>query len=549
MTCEISDDFFFLTLAHLIDTVGILSSKELMLNRRSRTSQRPLPVHQTKTQSQGMQKRSRNSAKERERVQLQSNILSRIQRLQPVQIPLERSFRDVRDEPSNHSLPVPNVNFSDVFSQFNTERPNSSSRSSSFYPQSHGLRNLKGYRTPNTPAIPIGHSTNQSETIGSSSQTYVDQYRLESPPMHLQSSSGSPANRTGALNFSQATGNSTQTYLDEYGLETLPMDLPPSSGSHANRIGRLERYVSEPGESQGAVSEAEQVLHEAQEMISMFDTAQLITPTAPKGQRGRRRTVPYLPSERQAKNKGLSRALKGIKKRLQYINDIQEDYDYFFYGRGHARQNLILYSDKLDGIQRSSSLQIIHAELQKFTKNPRPVAPVTYEERFPATGLPSNPSLEDSYGHFSKTQTAKSVKTIFTMLQRAGFIREARSRTANLEWYMHRFKPFFLGESRISAVMLWSAFSNMQYDGSTGVGYKYKELKRKHFIGLMQSLDLLAKARGEPPLPSDVDFSGNVLLRAASTAVVLPQLTVFDATPARSQENVSAPVHISPPVT
>ena len=522
-----------------------------MSNRRSRTTQRPLPLHQTRTQSQGMQKRSRNSAKERERVQLQSNVLSRIQRLQPVQIPLERSFQDYQDQPSNHSLPVPNVNFTDVFSQVNTQRPNSSSRSSPFYPQSYGLRNLKGYRTPKTPAIPIGGSTNHSESIGSSSPTYWDANRVESPPMHLQSSSGSPANRTGALNYSQATGNSTQTYFDEYRMDSSPMHLQPSSGSHANRTGRLERYITEPGESQGAVSEAEQVLHEAQEMISMFDTGPR-TPTAPKGQRGRRRTVPYSPSEWQAKKKGLSRALKGIKIRLQYIDDVQEDYDYFFYGRSRTRKNLILYSHRLEGIHKSSSMQIIHDELQKFTMNPKSVAPVTYEERFPAAGLPSNPSLEDSYGHFSKTQTAKSVKTIFTMLQRAGFIREARSRSANLDWYMNRFKPFFLRESRISAVMLWSAFSDMQYAGSTGVGYKYKELKRKHFIGLMQSLDLLAKARGDPPLPSDVDFSGNVLLRAASTAVVLPQPTIVDVvsgTPSISQGNGSAPVNISPPVT
>ena len=281
--------------------MGILSSKDPRSNRRSRTTQRPLPLHQNRTQSQGMQKRSRNSAKGRERVQLQSNVLSRILRLQPVLIPLERSFQDYRDEPSNHSLPVPNINFTDVFSQVNTQRPNSSSRSSPFYPQSYGLRNLKGYRTPKTPAIPIGGSTNHSESIGSSSPTYWDANRVESPPMHLQSSSGSPANRTGALNYSQVTGNSTQTYLDEYRMESPPMHLQSSSGSHANRTGRLERYISEPGESQGAVSEAGQVLHESQETISMFDTVQLRTPTAPKGQRGRRRTVPYSTSERQAK--------------------------------------------------------------------------------------------------------------------------------------------------------------------------------------------------------------------------------------------------------
>jgi hypothetical protein len=145
--------------------------------------------------------------------------------------------------------------------------------------------------------------------------------------MHLQSSSVSPANRTGALNYSQVTGNSTQTYLDKYRMESPPMHLQSSSGSHANRTGRLERYISEPGESQGAVSEAEQVLHESQETISMFDTVQLRTPTAPKGQRGRRRTVPYSTSERQARKKGLSRALKGIKIISPYINDVQEDYD------------------------------------------------------------------------------------------------------------------------------------------------------------------------------------------------------------------------------
>ncbi len=294
----------------------------------------------------------------------------------------------------------------------------------------------------------------------------------------------------------------------------------PNFGSHANQIGSLERYIQPSYGSTQSSSEEDELVEETQELISMFDTqvpltmpAMPATPSNKKGQRGKVRTVPYSSTEKPAKNKGHSRALKTIKKRLNYLNNVHPDTQFFFYCRTSSRQNILIVSKGLEGIDTSRSLGIIHSTLEDYENNGRPVPSVSYEERFDVDSLPTNPSFEDAFARFEQTQTAKSVKPIYTMMQRAGLISEPRSRIANLQWYMVRFKGLFNRESRISASMLWSACSSLQYHGSTGVGFKYKEVKRRHFIGLMQSLDLLAKARGEPPLPSDVDFAGNRLLR------------------------------------
>jgi hypothetical protein len=275
-----------------------------------------------------------------------------------------------------------------------------------------------------------------------------------------------------------------------------------------------------------SASDLDEIEHEASQMVSMVDSTLLPTMSAavePKGKRGKVRLFPYDKSERAAKNKGHSRAMKTIKKRLNYLVDVHPDTEFFFYARTSSRQSVLVVSKGLEGIDTSRSLGVIHGALDDYQRNKKPIEPVGYDERFTNT-LPLTATYDDVLATFVKTQTSKTVKPIYTMLQKADIVKEPRLRTAKWDWYMDRIKPLFDRESRISAAKLWNAFKDLQYQGSTGVGYKYAEVKRKHFVGLMQTIDLLAIARGEPPLPNDVDFAGNRLKRGEESDIPLPVL-------------------------
>jgi hypothetical protein len=197
---------------------------------------------------------------------------------------------------------------------------------------------------------------------------------------------------------------------------------------------------------------------------------------------------------------------------------------FFYNATTAARQSATVVSNNLKGIEKSRNMTTIYKQLAEFVNSEESLAvpPVAYEERFPPSGLPLNPTHEDAFALFEKTQTAKSVNPIYTMLMRANNVTVPRSKTANMEWYLTLFKPLFMRDAPVSTLRLWNAFSNFQFDGSAGIGYKYAEFKRKHFIGLMQSLDLLASAREEPPVPKEVDFAGNRLV-TATTGSSTPQ--------------------------
>jgi hypothetical protein len=78
-------------------------------------------------------------------------------------------------------------------------------------------------------------------------------------------------------------------------------------------------------------------------------------------------------------------------------------------------------------------------------------------------------------------------------------------------WYMDNLKPLFTASSPYSSRNLWDAIYPLSYSGAPGDGFKHTEVSKKHVIGLMQSLDLLAIAKGERQLPQDIDFAGNLL--------------------------------------
>ena len=474
-------------------------------------------------------KRSRSSsnAKERAKRVLESDVPLRIQRLQPVQIPMNNFQRD----PMNQEfISSKSINFSDVFHQESTAIPSLTPPAQLLH-RSDGLGQLRTYQTP---PVPPYAAINPFQSQRRPSPTVLSTTR-RAPPFYSNMerflTSGSQATRAGSpLAYSQmesSSGPGSQATRAGSPLVYSHMGRNSGSGSQANRTDSPHTYINGGSATERSVdsgSEVDQIEQEASELVSMFDAHILPTMSAaiePKGKRGKVRTIPYAQSERAAKNKGHSRAIKTIKKRLNYLIDVHPDTEFFFYARTSARQSVLVVSKGLEGIDTSRSLGVIHGALDDFQKNKKHINPVSYDERFPAP-LPFNANYDDALVCFQKSQTAKTVKPIYTMLQKAGIIKEPRLRSVKLEWYMERLKPLFQRESRISSAKLWDAFKDLQYHGSTGVGYKYSEVKRKHFVGLMQSIDLLAIARGEPPLPHDVDFAGNRLRRGEEVVISVP---------------------------
>lgn len=307
----------------------------------------------------------------------------------------------------------------------------------------------------------------------------------------------------------------SRTNYSSNGSTTPPRRNATKVRGYYDLVAEAEASTSRKRTNLDTINEIDNLEHEVNYLQSMFDQLPNETPTK-RLKKGRQRTEKYGTSEGPAKRKAHHRAMKVVKKKLDYLAEMHQDTQFFFYARSSARQSVVLVSNGLRGIDTSRSLNFIHTTLEEYACNARPMAAVSYADRF--SDVIMNPTCDDAWLRFVSTQTAKSVKPIYSMFQRAQILTGERMKNANHEWYMSQIKTLFLGGSRtISTLMLWSALSNLQYHGSIGVGYKYAEFKKKHFIGLMQSLDLLAAARGEPPLPKYVDFAGNLLANCPSS--------------------------------
>lgn len=223
----------------------------------------------------------------------------------------------------------------------------------------------------------------------------------------------------------------------------------------------------------------------------------------------------YSPSNRKAKNSALNRQIQSVTKRLAYIAEVHQDTQFFFYVRTSTKQNMVMVSKGLEGIDKSRTMHTFHGLIDDFDRNPRKVPPISINERFPSTGLP-DATCHGAFTWFKKTQSIKSMKVFYGKLLNSKLVGKrtghaVEGQRLNVEWYLAALEPFFASDSTVTARKLWNCCDNLQYNGGSGKGRQYKELTRKHYLGLMQSLDLLAAARSEEPLPRDVDFVGNKL--------------------------------------
>ena len=121
-------------------------------------------------------------------------------------------------------------------------------------------------------------------------------------------------------------------------------------------------------------------------------------------------------------------------------------------------------------------------------------------------------AFSNAFQWFKETQTAKSLKPIYSRLKQFTTMRDPGV-ACNAELYLDLLKPLFEETSLFPVLQLWNAMKSFSYRKSNGVlGTKLVEVSKKHYVGLMQAFDLLAVARDEPPLPVNIDFAGNTIV-------------------------------------
>jgi hypothetical protein len=331
------------------------------------------------------------------------------------------------------------------------------------------------------------------------------------------------------MNYSQRLGTA-QSSSAHY----VPA-LPPSSGNVARNGSHgyydMGRELEE--ESNYVINQTEAVVRppsavgsSPQWTTTLEDNSNQVNNNSNQAKKSSKRTrlslEPYFPFEKDAKRKAHERQMVSIRKRLTYVAEVHEETQFFFYARTSRKKNIIMVSKNLEGIDRSRAMNAFHGLIDNYKRNPPPNLPISFAERFPSTGLPPA-TYEAAFTWFTLNQSIKSMKIIYGRLVRANLVRSRSGSNVsgqhlNKEWYRDAIKPFFASTSGICARHLWDCFDNMQYYGAPGAGRQYKEFSRKHYIGLMQALDLLATARSEEySLPREEDFSGNRLVSTRDT--------------------------------
>ena len=228
--------------------------------------------------------------------------------------------------------------------------------------------------------------------------------------------------------------------------------------------------------------------------------------------RGKLRWNPYSPNEKAQREKAQRRAMASLKERLKHLAAVHPSVEFLFYARPSSRQNVLHVSQGLHNLDKSRTLTIIHNALDEFTKAPPAgTGGITAVERFDNPSL-LTPSFSNAFQWFKETQSAKSLKPIYSRLKQFTTMRDPGV-ACNAELYLDLLKPLFEETSLFPVLQLWNAMKSFSYRKSNGVlGTKLVEVSKKHYVGLMQAFDLLAVARDEPPLPVNIDFAGNPIV-------------------------------------
>ena len=282
-----------------------------------------------------------------------------------------------------------------------------------------------------------------------------------------------------------------------------------------SQVPDAQRYISVPIRSTGPSSQALTLPGPPSQ-----GPGPLVTRPPQQGPiRGTLRMEPYPLSQAKQKKKSFYRSMDSITKRLEQVARVHPEKEFIFYARTQGRRNVLCVSNHLRGIDTTSWFTVIHNAMSSYNQNQiqEESSFIAYEERFPMVNVSQMVSHEMAWRKFADTQNVKSMKAFYNCLQRNDLVRK-RKGSPPLAWYLESFKPLFDPAWDGTTLALWQAFRGVQYNGSIANGRALKEFSRNQFVGLMKSLDLLAAARGEDPLPHDVDFSGNYLQNLPSVA-------------------------------
>ena len=436
---------------------------------------------------------SRSQGNTQEQRLFDSRLAQRLRNIPPASPDLDNGFYSGTQDRSQDRLPSRTINFEDVIYQ------------GALQAQDTGSQTI--FRKKNQPM--------DTTILNKSSHALSNSF----PPI-IGSMTQDEA--TAMTQESQAASSTFIGSLGRY-YQSSPSTSPsPSSGSHAPTTGPLNSNMDRSGTYKPTSHDLEESVAQARDLVTLVEDEVPILVSMglmggrKKASRGKVRTERYGEHEKAAKAKSHHRAMQTVSKKLEYISKMHPETQFFFYARSSARQNVLIVSKGLEGIDTSRSLSLIHNTLDEFAQNGKPIAALSFQERFQASALPVAPTFDDVITMFEKSQSSKSIKPIFTKLREALLLQEPRMKNATWEWYLDKIKPLFSRESRIPTVDLWKAFHDLNFHGSTGLGYKYKEFRREHLLGLLQTLDLRAKTRGEPPLPQNEDFAGKPLFGSDS---------------------------------
>jgi hypothetical protein len=231
--------------------------------------------------------------------------------------------------------------------------------------------------------------------------------------------------------------------------------------------------------------------------------------------------TPYLPHEKNAKRKSLERIKIHQKKFFEFVSAVHpDDVDYFNYMKFKDKTHKLHVSQKLNGIDKTRYMHTICEAIEEFSQKPNSAIiarkGIFDYERVPANGYPTTgpnqTPFDVAFEFFIKSQSIRSLKPLYSKWSKAKLVEKKVSHNATKDWYIEKTKPLFQRESIHTAKTLWDAVGDLSFHDAGGLGFKHTEVTKSHILGLMHTLDLLAVARGEPPLPQHTDFAGNYLI-------------------------------------
>ena len=177
-----------------------------------------------------------------------------------------------------------------------------------------------------------------------------------------------------------------------------------------------------------------------------------------------------------------------------FLEFVHPDYHAIFIGQERGRRGDFIHTSNAQRVASGPAVaNLQHAMHELEGRHTSGDHLITLDERFANTEMPANPSKHDVIQWLQRTQNAKSMKALKFKLADVPAIPKidpVPTPRCNYAYHWDHVKYVFLNSS---AEAIWSALNDYSH-------FKVVEVTRKSYIGLLQCLDMLGEANGEPPL-------------------------------------------------